>query len=100
MTHRTTFALDDATMARIKNLAALWNVSEAEVVRRAVSIAQTPGPALSPKIEFENFLRSGNGLDPKTAGQYLEELREDRKKWRGECPARHELSHRSARSRK
>ena len=84
MTHRATFALDDATMTRIKNLATLWNVSQAEVVRRAVSIAQAPGPASSPKMEFENFLRSGNGLEAKIAEQYLEELREDRKRWRGE----------------
>ena len=84
MTHRTTFALDDATMARIKNLAALWKVSQAEVVRRAVSIAQAPSPPSSPKMDFENFLGSGNGLDPQTAEQYLEEAREDRKMWRGE----------------
>jgi len=84
MTHRTTFALDEATMARIKNLATLWKVSQAEVVRRAVSMAQSPAPASSPKIEFEKFLRAGNGLDPKIAGQYLEEVREDRQMWRGE----------------
>jgi len=84
MTHRTTFALDEATMARIKNLAALWNVSQAEVVRRAVSIAQAPTPACSPKIEFENFLRAGNGLDPNIAGGYLEEVQQDRQMWRGE----------------
>jgi len=84
MTHRTTFALDEATVVRIKNLAALWKVSQAEVVRRAVSTAQSPAPASSPKIAFENFLRSGNGLDPKIAGAYLEEVREDREVWRRE----------------
>ena len=84
MTHRTTFTLDEATMARIKNLAALRKVSQAEVVRRAVSIAQSPAPATSPRISFEDFLQSGNGLDPKIAGQYLEEAREDRQMWRGQ----------------
>ena len=84
MTHRATFALDEATMARIKNLAALWKVSQAEVVRRAVSIAQSPVPASSPKIEFENFLSSGNGLDPRLAGKCMEEAQEDRRMWRGE----------------
>ena len=84
MTHRTTFTLDEATMVRIKNLAALWKVSQAEVVRRAVSIAQSPAPATSPRISFEDFLQSGNGLDPKIAGQYLEEAREDRQMWRGQ----------------
>jgi hypothetical protein len=84
MTHRTTFALDEATMARIKNLSALWKVSQAEVVRRAVSLAQSPAPASSPKVGFEKFLRSGNGLDSRMAGQYLEEVREDRQMWRRE----------------
>ncbi|NBV84835.1 MAG: hypothetical protein EBS01_00895 [Verrucomicrobia bacterium] len=84
MTHRTTFALDGATMTRIKNLATLWKVSQAEVVRRAVSIAQSPATASSPKNEFEKFLRAGNGLNPKIAGEYLEEVREDRQMWRGE----------------
>ena len=82
MTHRTTFALDEPTMARIKNLSSLWKVSQAEVVRRAVSLAQSPTPSYSPKIEFENFLSSGNGLDPKIAGLYLEEIKEDRQSWR------------------
>jgi hypothetical protein len=84
MPYRTTFTLDEATMVRIKNLAALWKVSQAEVVRRAVSIAQSPAPASSPRILFEDFLQSGNGLDPKIAGQYLEEAREDRQMWRGQ----------------
>lgn len=71
-------------MARIKNLAALWKVSQAEVVRRAVSIAQSSPPASSPKTEFEKFLQSGNGLDSGLAAQYLEEARLDRQVWRGE----------------
>ena len=84
MTHRTTFALDDVTMARIKNLAALWKVSQAEVVRRAVSIAQSPPPASSPKTEFEKFLQSGYGLDSGVAEHYLKKARVDRQVWRGE----------------
>ena len=31
MIHRSTFALDDATSKRIRSLAALWQVSQAEV---------------------------------------------------------------------
>jgi hypothetical protein len=45
MTHRATFALDEMTVARIKNLAALWKVSKAEVVRRTVSSAQPTMPS-------------------------------------------------------
>ncbi|MFZ4774654.1 MAG: hypothetical protein ACOYM3_04780 [Terrimicrobiaceae bacterium] len=40
MTHRTTFALDETTTLRLKRLAALWNVSQAEVVRRSVETAE------------------------------------------------------------
>ena len=36
MTHRTTFALDAATARRLRQLAKLWKVSQAEVVRRSV----------------------------------------------------------------
>lgn len=39
MTHRTTFALDSATAQRLKRLAARWQVSQAEVVRRSVEQA-------------------------------------------------------------
>jgi hypothetical protein len=40
MTHRTTFALDAVTAQRLKRLAARWNVSQAEVVRRSVEQAE------------------------------------------------------------
>lgn len=40
MTHRTTFALDEATALRLKRLAARWEVSQAEVVRRSVEKAE------------------------------------------------------------
>jgi hypothetical protein len=74
MTYRTTFSLDESTVVRIKNLAALWDVSQAEVVRRAVSGAQA--------AVFQNFLQSGNGLNGNIASQYLEEVRESRTSWR------------------
>lgn len=40
MTHRTTFALDEPTAQRLRRLAARWNVSQAEVVRRSVEQAE------------------------------------------------------------
>ncbi len=40
MTHRTTFALDEVTARRLKRLAAHWDVSQAEVVRRSVEQAE------------------------------------------------------------
>lgn len=40
MIHRTTFSLDEATARRLKRLAARWDVSQAEVVRRSVEKAE------------------------------------------------------------
>ena len=40
MTHRTTFALDETTARRLKRLAARWQVSQAEVVRRSLEQAE------------------------------------------------------------
>jgi len=43
MTHRTTFALDEDTAQRLKRLARLWSVAQADVVRRAVDLAEKEG---------------------------------------------------------
>ena len=83
MTYRTTFALDAATMQRIKNLASLWKVSQAEVVRRAVCGAQTPVSTAPPHAVLQSFLQAGNGLEADAATQYLKEVREHRNEWRG-----------------
>ncbi len=40
MTHRATFALDEGTIKRLKKLALRWQVSQAEVVRRTLSMAE------------------------------------------------------------
>lgn len=42
MIHRCTFALDESTTARIRHLATVWDVSQAEVIRRAVANAAIP----------------------------------------------------------
>lgn len=83
MTHRATFALDQGTTARIKSLAKLWKVSQAEVVRRAVSQAETPAAKSDPIALLQKLHAAGEGLPAKTAKAYLAEVREDRKKWRG-----------------
>ncbi len=60
MTHRTTFALDEATAKRLKRLAARWDVSQAEVVRRSVEQAEkelTTSPS-----DIERRLESGRQL--------------------------------------
>lgn len=40
MTHRTTFALDEETIERLRRLSSAWAVSQAEVVRRSVELAE------------------------------------------------------------
>lgn len=84
MTHRTTFALDETTAQRIRNLAALWKVSQAEVVRRAVLLAETPTPTADPVAMLRQLHRDGGGLTAAVADSYLSEIREGRTEWRGE----------------
>lgn len=82
MTHRTTFALDDATVTRIRRLAAQWQVSQAEVIRRIV--AQTDAATRpDPVAMLESLHRAGEGLTAADAASYLTAVREDRKSWRG-----------------
>ena len=85
MTHRTTFALDSATAARLKRLAATWRMSQAEVVRRAVAQAESAVPAAKPDpiAALKELHASGQGLDPRTAAAYLAQVREGRRRWRG-----------------
>ncbi len=86
MTHRTTFALDKATALRLKRLAARWQVSQAEVVRRSLEKAEQEAELRQPNpMEMRRALfASGKGLDSATAGTYIAEVYEDRKRWRGE----------------
>ena len=60
MTHRTTFALDKATAQRLKRLAARWQVSQAEVVRRSLEKteqAEATPPDIEQRIEAARRLR-------------------------------------------
>lgn len=86
MTHRTTFALDQATALRLKRLAARWQISQAEVVRRSLEKAEQQVELQQPNpIEMLRALfASGKGLDPAAAGAYIAEVYQDRQRWRGE----------------
>jgi len=82
MEHRTSFALDDMTIQRIKNLARAWQVSQAEAVRRAVERADTE---LS-KRASEHLARlydyhARGGLDSGKAEAWLSEVAEQRATW-------------------
>ena len=86
MTHRTTFALDRATIARLKRLAAAWQVSQAEAVRRAVAQAEAQArpPKNDPIAALRELHDAGNGLDPQAAQAYMAEVSDDRRQWRGQ----------------
>ena len=83
MTHRTSFALDELTARRIKQLATRWNVSQAEVVRRSVERAE--GAGQSPEKDALQLLKAYHakgGLDKARADRWIMEIDEDRKRWR------------------
>lgn len=82
MAHRTTFALDDATNRRIKRLAKAWGVSQAEVVRRAVSLAEAPVAKPDPVALLQRLHSQDGGLSSTTANAYLAGVRKDRQRWR------------------
>ena len=85
-THTITLALDDTTAHRLKRLAARWQVSQAEAVRRAVALALAESEAHlawpDPLAMLRDLHRQGRGLDVEAADAYLAEVREDRKSWR------------------
>lgn len=84
MTHRTSFALDQLTARRLKRLSAQCNVSQAEVVRRSVEMAEKTAQPL--KRDSLTMLRrlheNGGGLHSEQADAGIAEIREDRQNWR------------------
>ena len=84
MTHRTTFALDAATARRLRQLAKLWKVSQAEVVRRSVERSeQTAQAAKSDPVSLLRELHAkGGGIGKAQADRWIAETYEDRKNWR------------------
>jgi predicted transcriptional regulator len=86
MTHRTTFTLDAETIRRLKRLAARWDVSQAEVVRRAIAQAeaQPQSHRSDPVSMLRELQESGEAIDPKEADSYLSQVYTDRKRWRSQ----------------
>jgi hypothetical protein len=80
--HRTSFALDTATAERLKRLSRAWDVSQAEVVRRAVRLAeqQLVSQNLSVAERLERY-RAGNRISRRDAEEYLEQVADDRAEW-------------------
>ena len=83
MTERTTFALDRPTVGRLKRLAGAWHVSQAEVVRRAIALADA---SEEPKVDRSAALRSlhasSKTLVREAAETYLSEVEAARRDWR------------------
>ena len=78
---RTSMALDSMTLSAINFLAEKWEVSKAEVMRRAIKKAkedadlkeQQPKP-----IEALDWLQKGGGLTVREAEKFREEVRAER----------------------
>lgn len=82
MSYRTPFAFDGDTMRRLKNLASRWQVSQAEVVRRALSQAESQAHSdVADPLEALKAYHVRGGLDRNKAEKYLCEVREDREHW-------------------
>jgi predicted transcriptional regulator len=70
MIHRTTFALDETTANRLKRLAARWNVSQAEVVRRSVEKAeQSENQPITPEQRIAAARQLRENLKGKTTAE-------------------------------
>ena len=83
MIHRTTFALDVDTTRRLKKLALRWQVSQAEVVRRAVAHVECVPDVQQPDLLARlKTYHSAATLDASAADTYVAQVRADRKRWR------------------
>lgn len=77
MSVRSTYAFDETTSARIKRLATVWGVSQAEVIRRSVQRAaeQSEGAALSPAEVVARYVQGPLPRDPEATRVLVESLR-------------------------
>lgn len=75
--HRTTFSLDEKATQRLKTLSRRWNVSQAEVIRRALEVAEALPAEDTALASLEAYHREG-GLLAERAEGYLKEWSRDR----------------------
>jgi hypothetical protein len=74
-------ALDHGTLHALKDLAKRWQVSKAEVMRRAVKRAKEEAEreaALPKPLDALDWLHGGGGLTVKEAESFREEVRAER----------------------
>jgi predicted transcriptional regulator len=78
---RTSMALDSGTLRALKELAERWQVSKAEVMRRAVKRAKEEAEretAYPSPLDALNWLQSGGGLSVQEAESFREEVQAER----------------------
>jgi predicted DNA-binding protein len=82
MEHRTSFALDEATIKRLRRLSETWGVSQAEVVRRAIEKADTSEKeGIASRVGILRSYQDQGGLAAEKAEAYLADLAEQRAEW-------------------
>ncbi|MFP3960344.1 MAG: ribbon-helix-helix protein, CopG family [Spirochaetaceae bacterium] len=80
--HRTSFALDATTIERLRVLSRRWNVSQAEVIRRAIELAAERAELHDNAVrERLAEYRAQGRLDSRDADGYLRQVAEDRAEW-------------------
>ena len=83
MVYRTSFALDEETTRKIKRLAQRWRVSQAEVLRRAISEAAEKAEKEGDPMQRLRQFHAQRGLTKETADAYVREISRSRSEWRG-----------------
>ena len=82
MEHRTSFALDENTILRLRRLAGIWHVSQAEVVRRAIEKAEAEAKAeTDAALGRLRTYHARGGIEHDKATAYLDEVAENRADW-------------------
>ncbi|MCF6334742.1 MAG: hypothetical protein L3J12_03265 [Spirochaetales bacterium] len=82
MNKRTTFALDEATILRLRKLAAIWHVSQAEVVRKAIKQAESEiKTETEDKLDSLRQYHKRSNLKINAVNEYLDEVAENRSDW-------------------
>ena len=82
MNKRTTFSLDEETIHRLRKLAAVWHISQAEVVRKAIKKAESDfNSEREEKLGRLRLFHKNKGVKIETADAYLDEVAENRSSW-------------------
>lgn len=81
--HRTSFALDEDTIRGIQHLASQWQVSQAEVVRRAIRMTAERERSEANRIHrrLTEYQDAGR-MTAEVADEYLSEVAADRSDWK------------------